>query len=459
MHPDLSSYRQLSDDDFKRLWNKATFAIDTSVLLNLYRYPASARDDLLRALEQIRERIFVPFHVALEYERNRHAVIAEQKKRFRDVRDVVTNKQEELRRELDALQLRKRHASIRADEFLTSLSAEVERFLARLAELERAQPDVFDRDEIRERIESLVAERVGSPPATQKELNDIFSDGAERYQRLTPPGYLDISKAGAADEFEFGGLVYRRQFGDLVIWNQLLSAAASAKLKYVVFLTDDEKDDWWWIVDSQGKKRIGPRPELVDEIRRRADTELFHMYNSEQFVRWSGEYLKVALQSESVEQIREIKEAIAGHDRIFEYRRLVERLVEQWVRAQHRKAVYPRKERPYPDILVVTPEGRRIGYQILSVSQRSPNLIPRLREVMLRAYYELHQQRMDELWRVLPGIDPAESERIMQAIREREGASLIDKVGVILGSIEEETDDTAAKFVPAHIVYPGKPAA
>jgi len=231
MHPELRSYRQLSEDDFRRLWAKATFAIDTSVLLNLYRYPASARDDLLRALEQIRERIFVPFHVALEYERNRHGVIAEQKKRFRDVRDVVTNKQEELRRELDALQLRKRHASIRADEFLTGISSDTERFLERLAELEQAQPDVFDRDEIRERIERLVVGRVGPPLGTQKELDDIFSNGAERYQRSTPPGYLDVSKAGAADEFEFGGLAYRRQFGDLVIWNQLLSAAASAKLK------------------------------------------------------------------------------------------------------------------------------------------------------------------------------------------------------------------------------------
>jgi hypothetical protein len=401
--------------------------------------------------------VYAPFHVVLEYERNRLTVVAEQKKRFREVRDVVTTKQSELRRDIDTLQLRKRHASIQADEFLSRISDETDHFLKQLDDLEQAQPDVFDRDEIRDRIERLLVGHIGEPPTTQKELDEIFSAGVMRYQRFTPPGYLDSSKAGAGDEYEYGGLIYRRQFGDLVVWNEIIGIAKKSNIKNVILVTDDEKEDWWWIVESQGRRRLGPRPELVEEIQRRGDVERFHMYNSEQLVKWSGEYLKVTVQSESADQIREIKDATRLRAAYMEIVREAEVAVALWVRSQHPDAVL--EGRAFPDVIANTKEGRRVGYEILMFRDRSLSLVRmRIREVMRRSYYEINQQHLDELWLVFPDLDITHADWIVRTVREREGASLSDRLGVILGLLTSDLDDTALRFTPVRIVPPETPA-
>ena len=77
--------------DFNQLWQNATFVLDTNVLLNLYRYPKTAREQLLATFDKISNRLFVPFQAALEYQRNRLAVIQEQKKRFSALRSKLSS--------------------------------------------------------------------------------------------------------------------------------------------------------------------------------------------------------------------------------------------------------------------------------------------------------------------------------------------------------------------------------
>src|SRR5690606_21197604 len=82
-------YYQLKEDEFKILWEKSLFIFDTNVLLNLYRYQSSTRDALLQVMEQLNKRVWIPYHVGLEFQRNRLKVIAEQHKRFSEVRNIV----------------------------------------------------------------------------------------------------------------------------------------------------------------------------------------------------------------------------------------------------------------------------------------------------------------------------------------------------------------------------------
>jgi hypothetical protein len=99
--------------------------------------------------------------------------------------------------------------------------------------------------------------------------------------------------------------VYERQYGDLVVWKQTLLEARNRELVSLVFLTDDVKEDWWWIVSG---KKIGPRPELRDEICRIAGVTQFHIYNTEQFLRVSSEHLKVEVSEESIQAARDVLE-------------------------------------------------------------------------------------------------------------------------------------------------------
>ncbi len=85
----FSGYYSPSEIDFQKIWQSATFVLDANILLNMYRYPEEARRQLFTVVQSIAPRLWVPYQAALEFQRNRLTVIAEQKKRFSDVRKVL----------------------------------------------------------------------------------------------------------------------------------------------------------------------------------------------------------------------------------------------------------------------------------------------------------------------------------------------------------------------------------
>ena len=83
MRTTFPAYYRPSEELLRELWQKATIALDANVLLNLYRYPIQARNDLLSVLRRVSGRLFVPYQAALEYQRQRLHVIALQSKGWR----------------------------------------------------------------------------------------------------------------------------------------------------------------------------------------------------------------------------------------------------------------------------------------------------------------------------------------------------------------------------------------
>lgn len=304
----FSGFYLPSDEEFKELWNECIFILDANVLLNLYRYPQQARDDLLNVLRKISDRLWIPYQVALEYQENRLQVIAEQIEKFDAVRKVLTTTEEALRRGFEPLQLSRRHPVIRTDSFLKRVANAFNSFKAELAELEKKQPDVYDVDKLRDEIDALVGGNIGSPPVSQKELDKIYEEGQVRYKRKQPPGFLDEGKNGQEedDSYIYNGLCFKRKYGDLILWYQIIGEAQKREdFKKILFITDDDKEDWWWIVESKGEKTISPRPELVDEIRSKAGVKLFYMYNSERFMEYTEQYLGIKIEKESIAQVRD----------------------------------------------------------------------------------------------------------------------------------------------------------
>jgi len=84
-------YRDNSEIDFDTLWNEGTFIFDTNVLLDLYRLPETARNDLLNVLkdEKFNPRIWAAFQVLLEFVNNRYSVISDQKNKFTKVKKLL----------------------------------------------------------------------------------------------------------------------------------------------------------------------------------------------------------------------------------------------------------------------------------------------------------------------------------------------------------------------------------
>ena len=236
----------------------------------------------------------------MEYQERRLHEIGNQYSRFEDVRKILANTKEELTGRLDGLQLKKRHSKIDPQTLLEGVETVFSEFTEQLNDLEREQPGVHDKDLIRERIDRLLEGNVGDPPSVDQ-LDGWYEDGASRYEREIPPGYSDSGKNGI---YQFGNLVLKKRYGDLILWNEILEEATNrGDLSGLVFVTDDSKEDWWW---GERGKTIGPRPELVQEICSNRQVNLFYMYSSSRLMHFAEDYLEVEIGEDSPQQAEDI---------------------------------------------------------------------------------------------------------------------------------------------------------
>jgi hypothetical protein len=300
-------YYRPDEDQLQDLWQHCLFILDTSVLLSLYRYPEEARNEWFEILNSISDRLWIPHQAALEFQENRLSVIAEQVQIYDEVTTIIQESLDKLKRELEQKQLSKRHSKIDPRNLLDEVDRLFQSFIDGIEELKKEQPDVFDDDTLRKRIDQILEGKVGKPFGSQDELDEIYREGKSRYENESPPGFLDKGKVGGVYTYE--GLVYKRDYGDLILWKQIIQKVSEDEnYKHVIFVTQDVKRDWWWKVDSKGEKTIGPRPELVQEIISRGKIESFYMYNSDRFLHYAKEYLKLAVSDKTIDQVRDIIE-------------------------------------------------------------------------------------------------------------------------------------------------------
>jgi len=250
-----------------RYWDEATFAVDTSVLLDLYRFSEEAREGLLKALRSFGERLWIPHQVGLEFHRNRLGVLLDQ----REAENNLLRELDQIRENLDDQLSRLLRGAGRRDlaPLRGAIDSGFDSLREKLKEAEKQHTkglgeSVRD-DPIYEEVVELCAGRVGPPFDDQRQLA-VVEDAEERFRNKTPPGYLDSDK----DE--------KTRYGDVILWHQLCQRASETE-KPVVLIADDRKTDWVWEVRG---KTIGPRPELVAEMSRQAGVG-FHLYTPTRF--------------------------------------------------------------------------------------------------------------------------------------------------------------------------------
>ncbi len=312
----FKAHRKITSADFEELWEKCLFIFDTNVLLDLYRFPESARRNVFDILahEKIKTRVWIPFQVALEYINNRLEVVGEQKNKFNQVRSIIEdgrtsiNKlQDELLAQINSLQLKRRHSVITTEEAINEKLFDsprkiLESYLEKLKELETKQPDVQDEDVIQKKINEVFDDKIG-PAFTKEEVDGIAKEGEARYKDEMPPGYKDKSKAGYHIHDD---LKIPRKFGDLFVWKEIIKKAKTDKLQFITFVTSDAKDDWW---REERGKRISPRYELLNEVYFESkDLKFFHIYDIPQFMTYAQTYLKIDVSATSIQEAKDVIE-------------------------------------------------------------------------------------------------------------------------------------------------------
>ncbi|WP_372878624.1 PIN domain-containing protein [Spongiibacter marinus] len=436
----FKGFYRLGEGDFVALWDNAIFIFDTNVLLNLYRYQSSTRDALLQVIEKLSNRAWVPYHVGLEYQRNRLTVIAEQHKRFSEVKNIVESAVSGMRNEFDALQLKKRHSYINPDDLLAKFDEVKSSFVEELGKLESNSISVNSDDEIRNRIDALFEGKIGNPPKDQSEVDEISKDGELRYKNNTPPGFKDSSKDDKKpDEFTYAGITYKRKYGDLIIWKQMISHAKENQIKDIVFVTDDAKADWWWKVDSNGKKTIGVRPELTDEISREAGVERFHVYNTEGFLNFANEKLNAQVTEEAIEEVREVsdrrREIAMRNMRMHELARSAENAVYEWLTHSFHQLEHNRTG--FPDF-VGYQEDLKFGFEVKLI-RHPKNLMNRMNEDVYRSYYMLKEQGFHELAIIFVVLEEEAVPEILHRVRRRL-PEMDGNLRIIVGKAEYDED-------------------
>lgn len=288
-------YYRLNEEDFSDLWENCMFILDTNVLLNLYRYSEESRSDFLKVLHKIQTRLWVPHQVALEFQENRTKVIEEQEKKFDSIKGILEDNQSRIIGELS------KFPSVNHEKIIDKMSRLFSEFLEEIKPLKAKQLKSNDHDYIRDTIDNLFKDKIGEPP-TKLELKDIYEEGEERYKINYPPGFKDQQSKKSKDSYLCNGMAFKREYGDLILWKEILKEVKIRNWKHVIFITDDAKEDWWR--KEQGKI-IGARPELVEEISK-AGVSVFYMYTPEHFLKYTKEYIEVDIKQESIQQVEEI---------------------------------------------------------------------------------------------------------------------------------------------------------
>ncbi|VVN16715.1 hypothetical protein PS662_04136 [Pseudomonas fluorescens] len=312
MKSSFTGYYAPTTEQYEVLWKDALFVLDTNVLLNLYRLPTLARDELIGVLELLKDRLWIPHQVGLEFQRGRLTVIANERKSTEEALSAAQNVVGQVKSKVEGLQIDKRGLGIESKPLLDELERSNQKLIDAITAIHNSQLDVSSTDVVRQKLDLLLDQKVGSAPSSQQDLDALVSDGEERFNNKIPPGFADSDKDKNPNDayFIYDHIKYQRKFGDLILWKQLLHHVKETKVKKVLFITADRKEDWWW--REQGKT-IGPHPELMREIKREGEVELFWMYSSVQFVEHANKYSKAKVSTESVAEIEQVAQFDADH--------------------------------------------------------------------------------------------------------------------------------------------------
>ncbi|MEQ5732017.1 PIN-like domain-containing protein [Providencia alcalifaciens] len=321
-------YDVKNDDEIKAIWEdeNTLFIFDTNVLLSLYAFKSESRDDFFKVLSEIQTRIWIPFHVCLEFQLNRITVIKNRRISFSNLKKGVNNLQGILKldeKSFTSLQtefsLQKKYPEVHQNltklkddiavgvkELNEKLKLAVQALNQDIDKIDTEKLFVNSDDFIRKEIDQYFNnERVGDNFfKTQSELDEFNKDGEERYKNSIPPGYEDAPIKGDG-EFFFDDLRYKRKFGDLIIFKQIIKYAKEKKQKNIIFISEDIKEDWRHIEEFDGKKILGARIELKREIYNEAGVENFLIFNIEDFMENTKKYLDVTIQSDTISNIKE----------------------------------------------------------------------------------------------------------------------------------------------------------
>lgn len=269
----LVGFTSRDEGELEPLWEQAFFVLDTSALIELaVKHSPKTQAEALDVLGRLKDRLWLPHQVAVEFvhvrPRKRHEEFGRLKQKIVELEQLFTQNGVVSEGRV-------------SDAFAVLSDATVE------------EPDWDALDVFEQSLGELFKGRIGPAPAPAQ-LLELYDVCRRRYAVKLPPGYADVPKK---DE--------PACFGDCIIWHQILEHAKTEKQPAIV-VTGEQKDDWWG--KQANKKIIGPRPEMIVEMRAVAGVDV-HFYSWKQFYPYAADFVKRPVKPDVVEEFAKIEEA------------------------------------------------------------------------------------------------------------------------------------------------------
>lgn len=285
----------ITNSELTALWQDSTIVFDTCALLDLHYLTQDIQEVVRDILNLLTNRIWIPAQVVDEYYRNYPEIFAKVfSERYND-KDIQKDKLVE-----NIQQLIKQNESEYYHPFMDT--AEITRLRTIVSEIEpkiseakktialqyqKRRKEIFDsesKDLLHETITSLAT----GTPFTFAEIKRIIVEGNIRFANQTPPGYKDReTKRGM------------RQYGDLIIWKEILRYAKDGNHN-ILFITNDIKEDWVFTeemkkdqmsIKPQDNEIGNPRRELLCEFEEETGKKIW-IIQTAQFIKLLEEQYK-----------------------------------------------------------------------------------------------------------------------------------------------------------------------
>jgi hypothetical protein len=296
----FEGYRTAAHADYIRVLREGLVVIDSNVLLDLYRYGASARADLLKALKALGDRLYVPHQAVREFWRNREKLLKDPGGTLA-LQQTIENSEKQLKESINNWTNQRSHQEQERVELEAVLTEAFQSLKDKIRDLSEDETAGWARDtsidEVLTALDDVLKGRVGKPMSAADNAEAI-AEAKRRNENKIPPGYLDAKK-----EADFST-------GDYIVWEETLREAETRGVD-VLFVSRDTKEDW---VRREGGENRGPRIELVQEMRTRAAVSLF-MRTPADLLKLANESLNIEVREESVTNADRLSRELAASER------------------------------------------------------------------------------------------------------------------------------------------------
>ncbi|WP_156421395.1 PIN-like domain-containing protein [Aureimonas sp. AU40] len=291
MRSQFHSRFPLSEAQINDMWANALIVLDTNVLGRMYRYKAKSADEFLGLLENIIDRVWIPYQVAWEYMNVKDTKIEENNKLYEKIVVNMRKNLTEAEREVNSIRDIGIHPHIDIESQISAVISSASTALRAVEENYNAASTKDYFISIHERIGNIFEGRTGAAPSTEQ-LQIWISNGNARFDGNIPPGLRDVETKRKKGRPE------REVFGDYLIWEEIL-LKSEADFRDVIFVTEDAKDDWWL---KEGGETVGPLPLLREEMMNRTQRNV-HFYRASRFLKLAKEKFAATVSEDTIADI------------------------------------------------------------------------------------------------------------------------------------------------------------